>query len=125
MSTEANTVPTSTTLKVVTVKLTLLFSPMFGTTCWTTGAEVMFSTIPTIVENILCIDYEKVLVRKTTQAYVDKFHRLIHIQVHRCTEMNQWCSHRQCWLGKGLADWLLPPNTRQHLCIGSRQMLRM
>ena len=39
-------VPTSTTLKVVTVKFTSLFSPMFGTTCWTTGAEVTLSTIP-------------------------------------------------------------------------------
>jgi len=49
---ENDSVLTSTTLKVVTVKLTLLFSPMFGTTCWTTGAEVMFSMIPVMFENI-------------------------------------------------------------------------
>ena len=104
--------PTSTTPNVVTVKLILLFSPMLGRTCWTTG---VFSTIPDdqICTNIMTVSSS---FWNSTQTYVDMLHQQIHIRVHRHTEMNQWCSHRHSGLGKGLSDWPLPPNTRQHLC---------
>ena len=90
---------------------------MFGTTCWTTGAEVMFSTIPRIVQEVVHTDNENdIVLFRNTQTYVGNFHPLVHIQEHRHTEMNQWCSHRQCWLDKCPFDWLLPPNTHQNLC---------
>ena len=109
---ESESVPTSTTPNVVTVKLILLFSPMLGRTCWTTG---VFSTIPDdqICTNIMTVSSS---FWNSTQTYVDMLHQQIHIRVHRHTEMNQWCSHRHSGLGKGLSDWPLPPNTRQHLC---------